>query len=179
MAIHPISTGSKPNPARPERRAWYALSVGALLLVAGAALALDLLPPDRAFALSARALNDHTLEARFNVADGYYLYRDKLKFGVEPAAAGPLKPVLPPGKIKHDEFFGDVETYRGLVVLKLPMARAEPGSKVKLATESQGCADAGVCFPPQVQELTINVPAAGAGPSALVDAAAGKLPWMR
>jgi thiol:disulfide interchange protein DsbD len=150
-----------------------------LVLAAGAAFVLCLLPPDRAFALSARALNDHTLEARFNVADGYYLYRDKLKFGVEPAAAGPLKPVLPPGKMKHDEFFGDVQTYRGLVILQLPMAHAEPGSRIKLATESQGCADAGVCFPPQVQELTIDVPAAGAGPSALVDASAGKLPWMR
>ncbi len=179
MAISPISPESGMNPTRSKARAWQALSLASLLLVAGAALALDLLPPERAFALSARALNDHTLEARFNVADGYYLYRDRLKFGVEPAVAGPLKPVLPAGKVKHDEFFGDVQTYRGLVVLRLPMAHAEPGSKVKLATESQGCADAGVCFPPQVQELTIDVPAAGAGPSALVEASAGKLPWMR
>ena len=179
MATNPISTGLWANPVPADRRRWRPLGLCALLLVAGAAFALDLLPPERAFALSARALDDRTLEARFNVADGYYLYRDKLRFAVEPAAAGPLRPALPPGKIKHDEFFGDMQTYRGLVVLRLPMARAEPGSRVTLATESQGCADAGVCFPPQVQELTIDVPAAGAGPSALVEASAGKLPWQR
>ncbi len=70
-----------------------------------------LLPPEQAFRLSARALDPATIEARFDVADGYYLYRDKLRFTIEPVGALPAN--LPPGKRKHDEFFGDVETYRG------------------------------------------------------------------
>lgn len=161
-------------------RRWLPACVAAALaLGAAAAGAQDLLPPERAFALSVRALDDHTLEARFNVADGYYLYRDKLKFSVEPLAAGPVAPDLPPGKLKHDDFFGDVATYRGLVVIKLPMPHPVPGSQLVLATESQGCADLGVCYPPQMQKLTIAVPSAGAGASALVQAGAGKLPWMR
>jgi thiol:disulfide interchange protein DsbD len=168
---------SQPAPTwRPRRLATLALAALALAALTGAT---DLLPPERAFALSARALDDHTLEARFNVADGYYLYRAKLKFVVEPQDAGPVAPQLPPGQVHHDEFFGDVETYRGLVVMKLPLAHAEPGTQVVLSTESQGCADAGVCFPPHIQKLGIDVPLAGAGPTALVEAGAGKLPWMK
>jgi thiol:disulfide interchange protein DsbD len=143
------------------------------------ARAQALLPAERAFALSVRALDERTLEARFNVADGYYLYRDKLKFTVDPAAAGPLAPQLPAGTMKHDEFFGNMEIYRGLVVVRMPMARAEPGITVALSTESQGCADAGVCYPPQLQALRVPVPQPGAGPSPLVEAGAGKLPWMK
>ena len=64
----------------------------------------ELLPPERAFSFSVRALDPAVVEARFAIASGYYLYRDKLKFGLE---SGPLAspPVLPPGKLKEDQFF--------------------------------------------------------------------------
>jgi thiol:disulfide interchange protein DsbD len=141
--------------------------------------AVELLPPHEAFALSARALDPRTLEARFDVVDGYYLYRDKLKFKV--AAPEPVVATaeLPPGKMKHDDFFGDVETYRGRVVIRILLSSAESGKRLTLETESQGCADAGVCYPPQRQTLTLDVPLAGAGPSATVAAPIGRPAWLK
>ncbi|MEP7064274.1 MAG: protein-disulfide reductase DsbD N-terminal domain-containing protein [Betaproteobacteria bacterium] len=159
------------------RSAW-AIALLALLPVA-AAFAAALLPPHEAFALSARALDPQTLEARFKVADGYYLYRDKLKFNLDGAAPVTISAELPAGKVKHDEFFGDVETYRGLVVIRLPLATAQASHKLTLMTESQGCADVGVCYPPQRQVLTLDIPAAAAGPSEVVVAPIGRPAWLK
>ncbi|MBS0321836.1 MAG: hypothetical protein JSR18_14930 [Proteobacteria bacterium] len=178
MARSPISTGSARKRASPRT---FKAAAALLLAVAWlpAAAATHILPPDEAFPLSVRALDDHTLEARFDIVDGYYLYRPRISFAIEPAAAGPITPELSAGTMKHDEFFGDVEIYRGPVVARLPLATAQPGANVVLTVTSQGCADAGVCFPPQIQTLTLPVPAAGGGPTAFVHAGAGKLPWMK
>ncbi|MEO9161130.1 MAG: protein-disulfide reductase DsbD N-terminal domain-containing protein [Casimicrobiaceae bacterium] len=132
-------------------------------------LAPKLLPPEQAFRLSARALDASTIEARFDVADGYYLYRDKLRFTTDPVASG--KPLLPPGKPKHDAFFGDVDTYRGVVVVRVPLAKAAAGQTVTLHADSQGCADAGVCYPPNPQQLQLVLPASGGKPGEFVEAA--------
>lgn len=129
-----------------------------------------LLPAEQAFRLSARALDARTLEVRYNVADGYYLYRDKLRFAVEPSVVGVGAPALPPGKPHEDEFFGKVSTYRGLVVIRVPIASARPGQEVTLVADSQGCADAGVCYPPQLQRLTLSLPVPGAGPGPAIEA---------
>jgi len=138
-------------------------------------LAPKLLPPEQAFRLSARALDTKTIEARFDVAEGYYLYRDKMHFRTDPVAAADA--VLPPGKPKHDAFFGDVETYRGEVVVRVPLTRAAAGQKITLHADSQGCADVGVCYPPNPQQLTLTVPAAGDKPGAFVEA--GGRGWFK
>ena len=135
-----------------------------------------LLPAEQAFRLSARALDAKTLEVRFNVEDGYYLYRDKLRFAVEPATVGVGAPALPPGKPHEDEFFGKVTTYRGLAVIPLPIASASPGQQVTLVVDSQGCADAGVCYPPQLQRVTLVLPAPGAGPTPATEAISPRKP---
>ena len=151
----------------------------ACLLTAGPAPAADsglpsgrpkLLPPEQAFHFSARALDAQTIEARFDVVDGYYLYRDKLRFAVESGglSLGPAE--LPAGKRKKDEFFGDVETYRGALVIRLPVVNGVPGQGVLLKADSQGCADAGVCYPPTMQQVRLSLPVAGSGPGPLVDA---------
>lgn len=137
-----------------------------------------LLPPEEAFRFSARALDERTIEARFAVADGYYLYRDKMRFAVTPDAAGLAAPQLPAGKIKDDQFFGKVETFRGGVVVKLALAGAGPGQSVVVAADSQGCADQGVCYPPSMQKVTIVLPAAGKGPGPLVEAHPAKKRWF-
>jgi thiol:disulfide interchange protein DsbD len=124
---------------------------------------IKLLEPERAFAFSVQAIDEKTVEARFAIASGYYLYREKLKFAVEPVALAGT-PVLPPGKLKEDAFFGNVETYRGKVAVRLPLDGAPPGAAVTVKAESQGCADAGVCYPPQVQRITVALPARGARP---------------
>lgn len=153
----------------------------AVALVAPAAAAAkepDLLPPEQAFRYSARALDAGTLEARFNVADGYYLYREKFRFGVEPAGASLGAPSFPAGQMKDDEFFGRVETYRGLLVVRIPLKDSAPGQSVVLRADSQGCADLGVCYPPQSQRITLVLPAAGAGPGKVIEAAPEKKSWF-
>jgi thiol:disulfide interchange protein DsbD len=152
--------------------------LGSVAMIATAAGA-ELLPAEQAFRFSARALDDRTLEARFTIADGYYLYRDKFKFAASPDGAVLGAPDLPPGKVKTDEFFGKVETYRGTVVVKMPLSGAVAGQTVVLAADSQGCADIGVCYPPTRQKLTLVLPAKGAGPGALVDATPPKKSWFK
>lgn len=134
-----------------------------------------LLPPEQAFRLSARAIDQSTIEARFDVADGYYLYRDKMHFTTDPIAAA--NTVLPPGKPKHDAFFGDVETYRGEVVVRVPLTQTAAGQKITLHANSQGCADVGVCYPPNPQQLTVSVPAAGEKPGGFVEP--GRKGWFK
>jgi thiol:disulfide interchange protein DsbD len=150
-----------------------------MVLAAGSSAAdPELLPPEQAFRFSARALNDRTLEARFAVADGYYLYREKLKFAVEPEIAGLAVPQLPPGKFKEDQFFGKVETYRGDLVVKLPLPTPAGGQSFVLTADSQGCADLGVCYPVNRQKVTLVLPAPGKGPGAVVEAHPRKKSWF-
>ena len=184
MDCAPISTGLSPKPLRTERslRSRYGALVAALLgtmAMAATAAGAELLPAEQAFRFSARALDDRTLEARFSIADGYYLYRDKFTFVVAPGGAVLGAPELPPGKIKTDEFFGKVDTYRGTVVVKLPLSGAAAGQTVVLTADSQGCADVGVCYPPTRQKLSLALPAQGAGPGALVDATPPKKSWFK
>jgi len=136
----------------------------ALAVPADLARAADLLPPERAFPFSALASGPQTVEARFNVPDGYYLYRDKIRFQVEPASAGLAPLELPAGKLKHDEFFGDVATYRGLLKVDLVLKSAAPGQRILIKAEAQGCADAGICYPPIVQTATVTLPAGSVVP---------------
>jgi thiol:disulfide interchange protein DsbD len=150
-----------------DRRLPLLLGLGMIALVASATASAQVSPlaPDKAFRFSARALNPHTVEARFNIAEGYYLYRDKLRFAVEPAASGLAVPSLPSGKVKEDQFFGRVETYRGNLIVNLQLDATVPGQKVIVQAESQGCADLGICYPPNIQRVTVALPAAGSAPT--------------
>ena len=152
---------------------WAALAALALAAAVEAAGPKQL-PAEQAFRLSARALDARTLEVRFNVADGYYLYQEKLRFAVEPAPLRAGKPSLPPGKAHEDEFFGKVTTYRGLAVIKLPLEGGKAGEDLTVVVDSQGCADAGVCYPPQVQRVPLTLPKTGSGPGTAVEAAPAK-----
>jgi thiol:disulfide interchange protein DsbD len=116
--------------------------------------------PEVAFKFSARALDADTLEARWQIADGYYMYRDKFRFEVDGAALG--APRLPAGKVKEDENFGKVEIYRKEVRIALPVRRTQGAATVTLKTVSQGCADAGLCYTPQEASTTISLPALAA-----------------
>ena len=137
-----------------------------------------LLPPDQAFRFAARALDTRTLEANFTIANGYYLYRDRMAFSLESDGLTLGATTLPAGKLKDDEFFGRVETYRDRVVVRLPLEKAAPGRAVTLRADSQGCADVGVCYPPHTQRLTVIVPAVDGKPGALVEAVPAKKSWF-
>ena len=180
MACPNTSTGSPARRSPLDQVARALLGAGLSVALTAGAFATDpeLLPPEQAFRFSARALNDRTLEARFAVADGYYLYREKLKFAVEPEMAGLAAAQLPPGKVKEDQFFGKVETYRGDLVVKLPLPKPASGQSVVLIADSQGCADLGVCYPVNRQQVTLVVPAPGKGPGAVVEAHPRKKSWF-
>jgi len=124
----------------------------------------ELLEPEKAFALTVTALDADSVQARWDIAEGYYLYRSKFKFSSDTADVTLGEPSYPAGKIKHDEFFGDVETYRGSITITIPVERAAGAPDTfTITANSQGCADIGVCYPPQRQsrEVTLaSVPAA-------------------
>jgi thiol:disulfide interchange protein DsbD len=117
----------------------------------------DLLEPEQAFKISARALDGQTLEVRYQIAEGYYLYKEKFKFQAEPSDVVLGAPQLPAGKVKQDEYFGKVETYRHDLVIRLPYTRGS-ASRITLKAVSQGCADVGVCYPPQTQVVKVDLP---------------------
>jgi len=126
----------------------------------------DLLPVDQAFALSARADDRNGIELQWKIADGYYLYRHRI--GVTPVGGGfsPGPLTLPDGHKKHDEFFGNVETYRGQLRAVLA-GQADPAARsVTLEVRYQGCADAGVCYPPQKRRIEVALPPAAADATA-------------
>ena len=129
-------------------------------LLANAITESDLLEPQQAFKFSAKMLDADTVEVRYQIAAGYHLYRDKLKFEVSPAdvVLGVLQ--LPPGKVEQDEIFGRMVVYRQDVKIKLPLKRSNAGPQtITLKAVSQGCADAGVCYPPQTQEAVLQLAA--------------------
>jgi thiol:disulfide interchange protein DsbD len=136
-----------------------------------------LLEAERAFALSAQAVDPQTLLIRYDIAAGYYLYRDKFRFSVEPGALA-ASPTLPAGKVKDDAFFGRVEVFRGSVTLQLPLDRDRPGEKLTLVAESQGCADLGVCYPLQRQTLAVALPVRGGPAGPVVEAAPRRKGWF-
>jgi thiol:disulfide interchange protein DsbD len=115
----------------------------------------DFLPPEQAFALSPRVLDSRTVELKFDVAPGYYLYRERFGFEAKPSV-GELKVELPPGKVKFDENFGkNVETYRDGLTLRVALPQAtEPFT---LSVTSQGCADKGLCYPPLTRDWRVDV----------------------
>jgi thiol:disulfide interchange protein DsbD len=105
----------------------------------------DFLPPDQAFKFSARMLDPHTAEVSYAIADGYYMYRERFKFAAAGAKLG--EPQIPPGKVKFDETFNkDVETYHKAVAIRIPVQGDGPFT---LTATGQGCADKGLCYPPQ------------------------------
>jgi len=118
----------------------------------------DLLEADQAFALSTRTVNGSTLEARWKIAPGYYLYRNKFKF--EALDGATLKdPVFPRGKVKQDPLFGQVETYIKSVKVRLPLNGPASAPTVRLRITAQGCNEpVGVCYPPIVKEVDFKVP---------------------
>jgi len=142
-----------------------------LVLCTGLAQAADpeLLEPEKAFAFSARVAGPDAIEVRYVIAKGYYMYRDKFRFELEPATLAAGTAQLPPGQLKKDEFFGETVVYRDEVRIRLPVNTAGGIDRAVLTAVSQGCADAGVCYVPVEQKADLRLaagPAAGSGDGA-------------
>jgi thiol:disulfide interchange protein DsbD len=123
----------------------------------------DFLPPDRAFRFD--ALPDGTDRVRLNweIADGYYLYRARIRVMTPSTRAQLGAPQMPQGQIKTDEYFGRQEVYHHELVVTVPVVRATGGAfELPLQVTYQGCADAGLCYPPITKEVTVNLSAGAA-----------------
>ena len=131
----------------------------------------EFLDPAVAFKPSVKALDGQTLEVSYEIAKGYYLYRDKFRFTVDGETATLGTPSFPKGKEHNDENFGKVEVYYKTVAIRIPVERMSSGPlPLKLNVTSQGCADAGVCYPPQTQPVSVELPdPASAPPASAVD----------
>lgn len=112
----------------------------------------DFLPVGKAFVLTSERLESGETQLFWQIADGYYLYQKRLKF--DGLAAG-HQPVLPPGESHSDEFFGEQPVYRQGLELKIPA-----GATGQIKVGYQGCADAGLCYPPQTQVVDLGGSAA-------------------
>ncbi|PJK10162.1 cytochrome C biogenesis protein [Lysobacteraceae bacterium NML08-0793] len=138
---------------------FFAIAISSLASHAQTAGSDELPPVDSVFKLTASAPSRELIEVRWQIAPGYYLYRHRTQ--VEPLggfAAGALQ--IPPGQKHHDEFFGDVETYRGELKVALPGSASADG--IALRIKYQGCADIGICYPPQTRTVNVRLPAAKA-----------------
>jgi len=126
----------------------------------------DFLPPDQAFRFAALADGSDRVRLSWQIADGYYLYRARIKVATTSKQAQLGATQFPPGQVKNDEYFGRQEVYHHELTAAVPVARAAAGTlELPLQVTYQGCADAGLCYPPITKPVSVTLSAdkAGAG----------------
>ncbi|WP_449369966.1 protein-disulfide reductase DsbD [Thiomonas sp.] len=134
---------------------FFLLWAGVLLPVANAQQA-DFLPPDEAFQFTAKAQDAKTVLLQFKAHDGYYLYQERFHFEPQTPGVELGKPDFPPAHKIFDKNLGhEVFHYRGLVSIPLPVIKAPASFKVLVTY--QGCADAGLCYPPIEKLATVSL----------------------
>jgi thioredoxin:protein disulfide reductase len=121
----------------------------------------DFLPPDQAFRFRALAEGTDRVRLNWEIAEGYYLYRARIKVTTPSTGAQLGATQFPAGQVKSDEYFGRQEVYHHELIATVPVARARGGAfELPLQVTYQGCADAGLCYPPITKTLTVTLPAA-------------------
>jgi thiol:disulfide interchange protein len=132
----------------------------------------EFLPPEQAFKVRVTVRDAHTLAAEFVPAQGYYLYRDKIRFILpEGAPVSVAEVALPAGERKDDPNFGVTEVYHVPVRARVALARTDSAEQpIALEVRYQGCADQGLCYPPEKKVFNLLLAAAepGAAPAAPV-----------
>ena len=124
----------------------------------------EFLPADQAFRFTAEA-GARKLDLYWEIADGYYLYRDKFAFDIVRGGAGIRRDqvVLPAGISKHDESFGSVSINTGDLTVTLPLRRdSAAATPIVLKVRYQGCKEDSVCYPPITREIPLTLPAVAA-----------------
>jgi thiol:disulfide interchange protein DsbD len=152
------------------KRLSQVLPAAALIVLGTAAPAVvraqdqDILKPEQAFRYAVAAGADYLL-VRWTIQPGHYLYQERMSFESRTPGVVLGPPVMPAGQLHQDEYFGDMHIYRGSAEIRLPLAARSPGiGSVALALKSQGCADAGLCYPPQLWVTNVSLPIAGSAP---------------
>ena len=117
----------------------------------------DFLPVDKAFRLELLESTPQQVRLRFSNADGYYLYRHQFRFATDTPGVTLGEPQIPPGVKKVDEYFGEIEAHYGITEISLAVDNPQ-GRGFTLRAGYQGCADLGLCYPPESRELEIDGP---------------------
>jgi thioredoxin:protein disulfide reductase len=120
------------------------------------------LPVDEAFRVSASPEGAGAVRLTWVIAPGYYLYRSRIRVSSVGARLGALQ--LPPGQIKSDAYLGRQSVYHQELVAHVPVSRSGHATlELKLRVGYQGCAEAGLCYPPTTRLLTVQLPPPTAG----------------
>jgi thiol:disulfide interchange protein DsbD len=127
------------------------------LLSGGGSNEQQFLKPDQAFVFAAEPRADGSFDLRWEIADEYYLYRDKVKVTTSAAGVQLGTPVMPLGKSKYDEYFGDQVVYYGELLANVPVTNAAGVAEIPIEVTYQGCADAGLCYPPIRKSVVLRL----------------------
>jgi thioredoxin:protein disulfide reductase len=149
-------------------------ALGALVAAAVVGATPEFLKADEAFRISATAAGNDRVSLTWKIEDGYYLYRSKFRVQTDTPGVELGQPILPASESKDDELFGRVDIYRREVTLAVPVEASGPMPElVTLRVLSQGCADAGLCYPPHLQTVRVAMasPATQPPPTQAVSAA--------
>ena len=133
----------------------------------------EFLDPDVAFRLAVSPDGSDRVRLRWEIAPRYYLYRDRIKVATTTPGVTLGKTVFPPGITKHDEYFGEQVIYHDELVARVSVAHAGGGAQtLALAVTYQGCAEAGLCYPPITKNFSVKLPAAPAAGTGAIGASA-------
>jgi thioredoxin:protein disulfide reductase len=142
---------------------FWGLLLACLIVASPARAAAEFLEPEQAFRLSVQEQSPGQMQLRWSIAPGYYLYRNRI--GVSGAGVGEV--TKPLGEPKEDPNFGTVEVYHNAVQVQVAT-----GTAASLRVTWQGCADDGLCYPPQEKEVALTQASQSAGPAVPAAAAA-------
>jgi len=152
--------GTPPVPvagATPAKSAGFNLRS---LLGSGAKSDADFLPADQAFVFSAESTSRDRVQLRWDIADDYYLYRDKVTVKTSAAGVQLGSVSIPGGEKQHDEYFGEQVVFHAQMLADVPVVAAAGVTEVPLEITYQGCADAGLCYPPIKKTVVVQLAAA-------------------
>ncbi|MCX7104672.1 MAG: protein-disulfide reductase DsbD [Methylococcales bacterium] len=135
----------------------------------------DILLPEQAFKISVKALTVDQVEVSWDIAKGHYLYSNHIKFESKSKQITVLTPSFPVGETKHDENFGDVIIYRNKLQIPVSFVASKEVTAIRFEVQFRGCADKGICYPPQKKVFDVNLPAPVSVPNSL-DLLVKKLP---
>ena len=134
----------------------------------------EVLTPDQAFKLEIKAQDQRILKANFTIAQGHYLYRDKIKFEAKGLA---IESTLPQGDIKKDTHFGEVEVYHNGLIATIVVNNPTNNQSVHIEATYQGCSEKGLCYSPTHKTFQIDLPSGSADDQATTLLKSGKL-WL-
>ena len=112
-------------------------------------------PPEQAYIVSISQLDEAKLRATWDIDPCCYMYRERFAFGSQTPGITLGEPLFPAGLAYEDEFFGETEIYRGQISIDIPFQQSVSSSQLEVKIDFQGCADIGVCYPPQEQIVPV------------------------